>query len=60
MNRLLLLLLFAPMSHAAAETLLAVFAHPDDESTVAPILARYAREGIDVHVAIATDGRLQA
>ncbi|MDH4072308.1 MAG: PIG-L family deacetylase [Gammaproteobacteria bacterium] len=58
MNRLLLLLLITPMSHGAAETLLAVFAHPDDESTVAPILARYAREGIDVHVAIATDGRL--
>ena len=43
---------------AAGETLLAVFAHPDDESTVSPILARYAREGVDVTVAIATDGRL--
>lgn len=37
---------------------MAVFAHPDDESTVAPILARYAREGVKVYVVIATDGRL--
>ena len=37
--------------------LLAIFAHPDDESTVAPILARYSREGVVVHVIIATDGR---
>ena len=50
-------LLFACSSSASGETLLAVFAHPDDESTVAPILARYAREGADVYVAIATDGR---
>lgn len=43
---------------ADERTLLAVFAHPDDESTVSPILARYAREGVDVTIAIATDGRL--
>lgn len=42
---------------AGDKTLLAVFAHPDDESTVAPILARYAREGARVYVIIATDGR---
>lgn len=58
MNRLLLLLLAVPAGYAQAETLLAIFAHPDDESTVAPLLARYAREGADVHLAIATDGRL--
>ena len=51
------LIVIAPPSAAEEKTLLAVFAHPDDESTVAPVLARYAREGIDVHVAIATDGR---
>jgi len=44
-------------SPANGETLLAVFAHPDDESTVAPVLARYVREGAEVYVAIATDGR---
>ena len=38
-------------------TLLAVFAHPDDEQVVSPMLARYAREGVRVHLAIATDGR---
>lgn len=36
---------------------MAVFAHPDDESTVAPILARYAREGASINIVIATDGR---
>ena len=38
-------------------TLLAVLAHPDDESYgIGGTLARYADEGVDVHVAIATDG----
>ena len=37
--------------------LLAVLAHPDDESYgPGGTLARYAAEGVDVHVAIATDG----
>lgn len=37
--------------------LLAVLAHPDDESYgMGGTLARYSREGVDVHVAIATDG----
>lgn len=40
------------------KVLLAIFAHPDDESTVAPILARYVREGVKVYLLIATDGRL--
>ncbi|MDC6387861.1 PIG-L family deacetylase [Maribacter sp. PR1] len=39
------------------KVLLAVFAHPDDESTVSPILAKYAREGAKVHLVIVTDGR---
>ena len=38
-------------------TLLAVFAHPDDEQVVAPLLARYARDGVRVVLAIATDGQ---
>ncbi len=38
-------------------TLLAVLAHPDDESFgPGGTLARYADEGVDVHIAIATDG----
>ena len=36
--------------------ILAVFAHPDDETTVSPVLARYAREGAKVYLAIATKG----
>lgn len=38
-------------------TLVAVFAHPDDETLVAPALVRYAREGVRVFLVIATDGR---
>ncbi len=42
---------------ATSRTLVAVFAHPDDETLVAPALARYAREGVRVFLVIATDGR---
>jgi mycothiol S-conjugate amidase len=42
---------------AEERALLAVLAHPDDESYgVGGTLARYAAEGVDVHVAIATNG----
>jgi LmbE family N-acetylglucosaminyl deacetylase len=37
-------------------TLLAIFAHPDDEVLVAPLLSAYARRGARVHLAIVTDG----
>ena len=38
-------------------TLLAVLAHPDDESFgTGGTLAKYAAEGVDVHICIATDG----
>ncbi|MGH7475983.1 MAG: PIG-L deacetylase family protein [Longimicrobiales bacterium] len=37
-------------------TLMAVFAHPDDERIVGPLLARYARAGHAVYLVIATDG----
>ena len=40
-----------------ARTLLAVFAHPDDETIVGPLLARYAREpGTRVHLLSVTSG----
>jgi LmbE family N-acetylglucosaminyl deacetylase len=41
-----------------APVLLAVFAHPDDESTVSAVLAKYAASGVKVYLATATDGRL--
>ncbi len=43
-------------AQSAPRTLVAVFAHGDDEGVVSPILARYAREGARVYVIIATDG----
>src|SRR5262245_15910184 len=42
---------------AQGRTLVAIFAHPDDETIVSPVLSRYAREGARVYVIIATDGR---
>jgi LmbE family N-acetylglucosaminyl deacetylase len=36
--------------------MLAVFAHPDDEAFVGPLLSHYARQGVRVHLAIVTDG----
>jgi LmbE family N-acetylglucosaminyl deacetylase len=43
---------------AQAKPILAVFAHPDDERVVAPLLSRLTREvgGREVHLVIATDG----
>src|SRR4029077_18340699 len=44
------------LAQGASRTLVAVFAHGDDEGAAAPILARYAREGVQVYLIIATDG----
>jgi LmbE family N-acetylglucosaminyl deacetylase len=43
---------------AEKPVLLAVFAHPDDETAVAPLLAHYAREGHPVYLASITSGQL--
>jgi LmbE family N-acetylglucosaminyl deacetylase len=40
------------------KVILAIFAHPDDEEVVAPVLAKYATEGVTVYLAVVTDGRL--
>lgn len=45
----------AKPQHPAAPVL-AVFAHPDDERIVAPLVARLVREGRAVDLVIATDG----
>ena len=53
------LMLFAAgpaAAQGASKTLVAVFAHGDDEGAAAPVLARYAREGVQVYLIIATDG----
>jgi LmbE family N-acetylglucosaminyl deacetylase len=44
------------LGQGTTRTLVAVWAHADDEAPVGPILARYAREGVQVHMVIATDG----
>lgn len=51
----------SPMPAATSNrppVLLAIFAHPDDEASVGAVLAKYAAAGVNVHLAIATDGRL--
>jgi LmbE family N-acetylglucosaminyl deacetylase len=64
MNRLLASLAFLLISiysfsqSAKGKTLIAVFAHPDDEQTTAAVLAHYAAEGANVYLVTATDGRL--
>jgi len=40
------------------KVLMAIFAHPDDEMTVSPVLAKYVDEGVKVYLVICTDGRL--
>lgn len=54
------LLLFTQQSllsqASAARTLVVVAAHADDEGPIAPILARYARDGVKVQLIIASDG----
>jgi len=57
---LLCILLFCGCTKSATtkkETILAIFAHPDDETTIAPVLAKYASEGHDVYLVISTDGQ---
>jgi LmbE family N-acetylglucosaminyl deacetylase len=40
----------------AGKPIVAVFAHPDDERVIGPLLSRLAREGRETHLVIATDG----
>ena len=46
-----------PSAHAQErQPIIAVFAHPDDERIIGPLLSRLAREGRETHLVIATDG----
>ena len=50
---------FTSIPAAAQErprTLVALLAHADDESAASPVLARYAREGVQVYLIVASDG----
>src|SRR4051812_24992613 len=52
-------LVVSPPLSAAAQSgrpILAVFAHPDDERVIGPLLSKLAREGRETHLVIATDG----
>jgi LmbE family N-acetylglucosaminyl deacetylase len=42
--------------HKEPRVIMAVFAHPDDEITLSPLLAKYARMGDKVYLVIATKG----
>ena len=43
---------------ATANTpILAVFTHPDDDTIVGPLLAHYAKRGVDVYLALVTSGQ---
>ena len=44
----------------ARKVILAVFAHPDDETYLGPVLVKYARQGMRVILLVVTDGRLGA
>src|SRR5206468_5630783 len=52
------LLTLASLSARAqvAQPVVAIFAHPDDERVIGPLLSRLAREGRETHLVIATDG----
>ena len=47
---------FAQNSNSS-QSIMAILSHPDDEMTIAPILAKYSEEGVKVILVIATDGR---
>ena len=50
-------LVVASSAHAqSSRPILAVFAHPDDERVIGPLLARLSRERRETHLVIATDG----
>lgn len=38
------------------KTILAIFAHPDDEGYVTPIFAKYAKLGVNIQLVVVTDG----
>ncbi len=41
------------------KTIMAIFAHGNDEITVSPILSKYAKEGVNIYLVIVSDGSKQ-
>ena len=48
------------LSAQAPRILVAALAHADDEGPIAPVLARYAREGVQVYMIVVSDGNAGA
>ncbi|HJP84465.1 MAG TPA: PIG-L family deacetylase [Gemmatimonadaceae bacterium] len=46
----------AALAQSTSAPVLAVFAHPDDERVIGPLLSKLAREGRETHLVIATNG----
>src|SRR5690242_13245381 len=46
----------APLHAQSRRPIVAIFAHPDDERVIGPLLSRLAREGRETDLVIATDG----
>jgi LmbE family N-acetylglucosaminyl deacetylase len=60
-SRIFIAVALATVTPLSAQTqvsrpIIAVFAHPDDERVIGPLLSRLAREGRETHLVIATDG----
>src|SRR5947208_14737078 len=58
-DTLALAMVFTHSAQAPAQMrrpIVAVFAHPDDERVIGPLLSGLAREGRETHLVIATDG----
>jgi LmbE family N-acetylglucosaminyl deacetylase len=49
-------LITPPARAQSSRPVLAVFAHPDDERVIGPLLSKLAREGRETHLVVATDG----
>jgi LmbE family N-acetylglucosaminyl deacetylase len=47
---------FTLRAQTSTSPVLAVFAHPDDERVIGPLLSKLARQGRETHLVIATDG----
>jgi len=55
-----LILVAAPYLQArtsTSKTILAIFAHPDDDITIGPLLAHYAKQGVRVQLVVVTSGQ---